>query len=201
MARKFTSNIEQYTEAYITKIKGGNKLRSERKYLQKTLNIIEFYLGAPCCEQNDSEPGSVEFSRLDNSLTVFVKNNLNDAFAKRKYRKSLERTQRLIRQTLINYCCDPFEITVTFNQEQEDDAQVTFTDENGVIVFSTDTSSDLQTETIEPGFYKISFDVTNGTEATLLQGTKVLTVLTPASSKIIYNVPLTGETDFFVNQI
>lgn len=100
MARVSTkSGIENFVDAYLTKISNTNKRRYVQ-YLAKAGKLIQAALRNPCC----APAQEVIFGSRDNDFTNTVRTLLIDIDT-RKWRKSLTDTVRKINNVLEDPCC------------------------------------------------------------------------------------------------
>ncbi len=106
------SQIELFVISYLKRLRNTNKFRSEKVFLEKSIAIIDWFLGVPCC---GDPTGSVEFSHRDNTLTRFLSQQLTTDRDRRSLRKSLERTRELIGDILVDPCCNLPLLPITFN--------------------------------------------------------------------------------------
>lgn len=105
MARKEhlrQSGIEQFVIGYLAKFRHVTNKRSKRRFIQKAISLIGFYLDRPCCVDGEV---SISYSRFNDDLTRYVANTLNGPFDRRRYKKSLERARNLLENFLNDPCC------------------------------------------------------------------------------------------------
>lgn len=96
------SNIEQFVENSLKKFRNANEKRAVRPFIEKAIKQIDFFLDATCCENPED---SIEFSRRNNAITNYISAIFSNQFDKRKYRKSLLRTKKLLQSFLDPFCC------------------------------------------------------------------------------------------------
>lgn len=139
MAR--TSSIEQFVEGYLRKFRNKGNFAAERPFLDKSIKLIDFFLGYPCCVDPD---GEVTFARRDNILTRFIKaNSVPGYLDRRKWRKSLERTKTLLRNMLYDPCCL---IPFTFSADATSDC---FGEGVSIpVIFTENTTGDIHVENV-----------------------------------------------------
>jgi hypothetical protein len=95
--------IESMVLVYLNKYRYANDIRSQRRFMEKALRQLQFFLNSPCC---DDPEAVVEYSRLDNPLTIYIAAQLAvPTFDRRRWRKSLERAIRAIQKKLNDPCC------------------------------------------------------------------------------------------------
>lgn len=98
--------IEQFVYSWLSKFRNASDLRNVKKYMEKAVQQIQFFLDPPCC---DDPNASVDYRRLDNDLTRFISAQLAQAnFDRRKWRKSLERTISALNNKIADPCCQSF---------------------------------------------------------------------------------------------
>lgn len=115
MARTLNqSNIEQFVDSYLSKYRNANNKRSIRKFVEKAIKQINFFLNNPCCDE-DAET-TIEYSRSDNEMTRYITAIFNNKVDRRRTRKSLLRTRKLLQNFLNDpCCCTQVELTTTDN--------------------------------------------------------------------------------------
>lgn len=95
--------IEQFVSFWISKFRNSNELRQEKRYVEKAIKQIEFFLNPPCCVDPEA---TIEFRRLDNDLTRFISAQIaQEAFDRRKWKKSLQRAINALK-ALLDGCCN-----------------------------------------------------------------------------------------------
>lgn len=98
------SGIESFVKFYLAKLKNVNNLRIERRFMDKAIQQIDFFLNSPCCDDPDTV---IEFSRFNNELTRYIAAQFKtESFEKRRYRKSLVRARKALNDFLNRPCCD-----------------------------------------------------------------------------------------------
>jgi hypothetical protein len=96
--------IEQFVYFWLNKFRNDAEIRRERRYMEKAIKQLEFFLNPPCCVDPDA---TIEFRRLDNDLTRFIAAQIaQGAFDRRKWKKSLERAIDAL-QLRLDGCCTP----------------------------------------------------------------------------------------------
>lgn len=129
--------IEYLVIAYLRLITSGNRLRSERKFLEKAIVIINRILGHPCC---DDETAVVDLiTPYDNQITTSLKNILlGGEIVRRSFRHSLFRLLDLLNKYLYDCCTET--LTVNFTTAAATDVTVNFTDVvTGQVLYTTTT--------------------------------------------------------------
>lgn len=139
MARVLAQHgIEQFVLLWISKFRNKANIRSQRKFIEKAIKQISFFLNPPCCLDPEA---TIEFRRLDNDLTRFIAATLANKLDKRKWRKSLERAKLALENLLIDPCCPAVAVTgiirVDENVGTADIASVTVQGLPGSPVFLT----------------------------------------------------------------
>lgn len=98
--------IEQFVHFWLSKFRNDAGIRRERRYMEKAIKQLQFFLNPPCCVDPDS---TIEFRRLDNDLTRFIAAQIaQGAFDRRKWKKSLQRAIDAL-QARLDGCCDDSE--------------------------------------------------------------------------------------------
>jgi hypothetical protein len=130
--------IERIVDAYLNLISSGNRLRQERKYLEKSIIIINKILGHPCCDIADSV---IDFGTpYDNQIT----NALKAIFfagqpVRRSFRYALFRM--LAKFNVYLYGCCTTTLTITYSDALPANVTVNFTDVvSGTVLFTTTTT-------------------------------------------------------------
>jgi hypothetical protein len=129
--------IEYLVDAYLDLITSGNRLRQERKFLEKAIKIINTILGHPCCDEAASviDLGTP----YDNQITTSLKNVLlGGTIVRRSFRYALFRMLDKFNKYLYDCCTET--LTVTFSTASATNVTVSFTDlVTGDVLFSTTT--------------------------------------------------------------
>ena len=103
--------IEIWTKAYLQKLSKSNNTRSEAKYIEKAIMMVNVVFGQPCC--SDPENLINLITPNDNQLTHTFRQLLQkDKLVRREYRLSLFRILDMLNDKLYGECCDN---VVTFN--------------------------------------------------------------------------------------
>lgn len=102
--------IETWIEGYLKLISSGNRLREERKFLEKAIVLINQIFGHPCC---DDPTDVVSFiTPNDNQLTHTILQLLQKGnIIRRSFRLSLIRIRTLLNKYLYDCCLE----TLTIN--------------------------------------------------------------------------------------
>lgn len=97
------SQLEIFVETYLKSLKSHLVRRSDRKYIQKAINmIIAITAGSPCCLVGTS---SIDlFTPYDNKLTNTVRVLINE-LDRRKWKQSIARTIKLLENSIFINCC------------------------------------------------------------------------------------------------
>lgn len=102
--------IEALVDGYLRLVTSGNRLRQERKFIEKAIVIINTIFGHPCCDNPSSEIDLI--TPYDNQLTTSLKNILtNNAIIRRSFRLALMRILDRLNDYLYGCCTE----TLTFN--------------------------------------------------------------------------------------
>jgi hypothetical protein len=103
--------LEQFVVGYLTKLPRYGNNAVEKKFLRKSIALIQDFFGYPCC----SGGTTVSFvTPLDNELTNTIKAIIQPGLViRRPFRKSLEEILALINEKL--YGCCTTELTVIFD--------------------------------------------------------------------------------------
>lgn len=143
--------IEPLVAAYLRLITSGNRLRSERKFLEKAIAIINRILGHPCCDDALAEVDLI--TPNENQITTSLKNILlGGAIVRRSFRHSLFRLLDLLNKYLYDCCTET--LTVAFTTALPANVTVNFTDVvTGDVLFSTTTTGGASQSIILPSKY------------------------------------------------
>lgn len=143
--------IEPLVAAYLRLVTSGNRLRQERKFIEKAIAIINQILGHPCCD----DPIAVVdlITPHDNQITTSLKNILtNNPIVRRSFRHALFRLLDLFNKYLY-YCCTEV-LTVNFTTVAPADATISFADlVTGDVLFNTSTTGGTTQTTNLPAKY------------------------------------------------
>jgi hypothetical protein len=132
MARKLKEfNIEQLVRAFLSKFRNENEKREVRRFIQKAIKQIDFFLNSPCCDDLDA---TIQFGRGNNALTTYITAIFNNKQDKRKWKHSLQRTRDLLFNFIEHPCCDPINGNISV------DALAGLAGNAGVLFFDIDTS-------------------------------------------------------------
>src|SRR5580692_467859 len=104
--------LEFWVQAYLKKLSKSFNRRSEEKYIQKAIMMINIVFGAPCC----FDPVNVVnlITPNDNTLTHTVRQLLQpDKIIRRDYRLSLFRILDILNDRLYGECCTDT-LTITY---------------------------------------------------------------------------------------
>lgn len=156
------SQLEIFVETYLKSLKSHLIRKSDRKYIQKAINMITaITTDSPCC----SSPTEIInlFTPFDNKLTNTVRVFLT-GIDRRKYKQSIERTISLLNNSILSPCCI---IPVTFKLYSENfeysnvSVAIKIFTENDVLIFETlplngTIERQIQIANIPNGRYKIS---------------------------------------------
>lgn len=138
--------IEYLVDSYLDVITTGNRLRQERKFLEKSIILINKILGHPCCDVSN---GVIDFGTPNNNqITTSLENILfGGSIVRRSFRTALFRMLAKF-NTYLYGCCTTL-LTVTYQDVAPANATVNFTDiVSGDVLFSTKISGG-NTQTIE----------------------------------------------------
>lgn len=95
--------IEQFVYLWLSKFRNDANIRRERRYMEKAVKQLQFFLDPPCCIDPNA---TIEYRRLDNDLTRFIAAQIaQGAFDRRKWKKSLERAILALNNKLEDPCC------------------------------------------------------------------------------------------------
>jgi hypothetical protein len=117
MARVLAQHgIEQFIYAWLARFRNTSDTRKYKKYMEKAVKQLEFFLNPPCCVDPEA---TIEFRRLDNDLTRFIAAQLALSLDRRKWKKSLERAILAINNIIDDHCClvGPFTVSITLDDE------------------------------------------------------------------------------------
>jgi hypothetical protein len=101
--------LEQFVIGYLKRITSTSNKNSEIKFIEKSIALINQYLGIPCCY-----PGSVGslITPHDNQLTITIKSAItNNSAIRRFFLLSLKRIVNLLNFYLYSCCTDNLVIT------------------------------------------------------------------------------------------
>lgn len=98
------TGIEVFVEAYLKKLKGTNRIRDEKPFIDKSIKMIDFFLGVPCCTNPSA---TTSYVRRDNSLVKTVRYELahDRNVNKRIVSKSWQRIKFLLENAVLDPCC------------------------------------------------------------------------------------------------
>jgi len=159
--------IEPLVAAYLRLVTSGNRLRQERKFIEKAIAIINHILGHPCCD----DPIAIVdlITPHDNQITTSLKNILtNNPIVRRSFRHALFRLLDLFNKYLYDCCTEV--LTVNFTTVAPTDATVSFSDlVTGDVLFNTTTTGGTtQTATLPAKYFgpgaliKVCINIING---------------------------------------
>lgn len=95
--------IETWIEGYLKLVSSGNRLREERKFIEKAIIMINKVFGHPCC---DNPTSIIDFGTpYDNQLTNTIRNLIiNGNIIRRSFRLSLQRILDILNDYLYGCC-------------------------------------------------------------------------------------------------
>jgi hypothetical protein len=128
--------IETWTKAYLQKLSKSYNYRSEAKFIEKAIMMVNIVFGQPCC--SDPENLINLITPNDNQLTHTFRQLLQkDKLVRREYRLSLLRILDMLNDSLYGKCCDQT-VTFTFDGVSTANATAQFFDlVTGDLIFST----------------------------------------------------------------
>jgi hypothetical protein len=113
--------LEVWTKGYLQKLSKSFNRRSEAKYIEKAIMMVNIVFGEPCC--SDPENLINLITPNDNTLTHTFRQLLHkEKITRREYRLSLLRILDMLNHRLYGDCCDQ---TITFTYEGVSPANVT----------------------------------------------------------------------------
>jgi len=145
--------IEVWTKAYLQKLSKSYNTRSEAKFIEKAIMMVNIIFGQPCC--SDPENFINLITPNDNQLTHTFRQLLQkDKLVRREYRLSLFRVLDMLNDRLYGKCCDG---VVTFDYSGVNPSGVTaqFYDlVTGDLIFATNpTGPDVQQFTVPAKYF------------------------------------------------
>lgn len=200
MARVLAKHgIEQFVIFWISKFRNDANIRSQRKFIEKAIKQISFFLNPPCCIDPEA---TIEFRRLDNDLTRFITAQLANKLDKRKWKKSLERAKTALENLLVDPCCPPTSdegiIQVDENAGTADIASVTVQGLPGYPIFLTGANLPLF------GGQVGVFRILSGTRTITVSGDNVEAGLlwrVTGSDGVIQELPYVGGVPAIFNNV
>lgn len=149
-------SIEAFVKVYLSKFVKTNNLRKERRFIEKAIKQIEFFLNPPCCLDPDA---SITYSRLDNDLTRYINAQFTvESFDRRKWRKSLERAKLALYNSINNPCC-LVTIDIQWSNTLPANHRLLFVDELGNEFRTSIIGAGPQTLTLADNAYKVCVEV------------------------------------------
>lgn len=178
--------LELWIDAYLKKLSKTFNRRSEAKFIEKSIMMINIIFGQPCC--SDPENVITLITPNDNTLTHTVRQLLQkDKIVRRDYRLSLFRILNRLNNVLYGECCDG-SLTITYEGVAPSGVTAQFFDViSGDVIFSTTTIGGIVQQASIPAKYF---------GAAALIGVQ-LTILSSPSSPNTYQI--TDGVNVYVN--
>lgn len=178
------SQLEIFVETYLKSLKSHLVKRSDRKYIQKAINmIIAITTDSPCCTNPDD---TIElFTPFDNKLTSTV-SELLQKIDRRRHKQSIERTLNLLRNILVSTCCNLQPINVVIDSSCSPtpvSLKISFIGQNGqqskVVIINSSTNFTMNiagdykiiVEAINPLLHNNQFILSRQDSSTVFSGT------------------------------